>query len=473
MNNLLHGEFPKNALEQAAAATRIRTSAYVARRLDLRGKTVFAFAQSEDSPAGTAFSLSKGFDGWQLGVHVADVCEYVCADSPLDIEARRRCAAFGAAGERSEMLPDSLVYDLCDLTGDSDKLTLSILLDIASDGSLRSINFEESVVRGAGKCLYCELEHLGNAGDTSAIMLLRGKYAPYVDTLLDMYELAAVLHSARVARGAADFEYFRKVYLRNEEGKIDSIIRETEPDARAMVREIGFFASEAVGKYMTEKKLPSIFIGQETLPEHILDYLSALLKHKCDEKDPAKRTAHIAELAKGSEYYSFICEMLNTALPCAKFSDKPIPNSLCCSDRIVSFFRPTSRYTDLLTLRTIKESIIAAGNVKNLNLNRHLKIVSEAAQQATAAEEYVYNVHTRYRRQNALNYIENSASGVFKGFPISRLECGSIMIYLECGVRALITSADASSFDFEPAKPTDFTIVALGTPDEETIVAPC
>lgn len=470
--NIVREDFPKNVIEQAIAATRIRTSSYIARRLDLRGKTVFAFAEREDCPSGTAFSLYRTDGGWQLGVHIADVCEYVCVGSPLDTEARRRCAAFGDGKSRVEMLPDILVYDLCDLTGNSDKLSLSILLDIGNDGALKSVNFEESVICGAEKCIYSELEHLGTAEDSSSVMLLRGKYKPYLDILMDMYELAAVLHNARIDRGAADITYFKKVYEYNENQKVTAYRREIEPDSRAMLREIGYYVSEAVGKYMTEHNLPSIFIGQKAVPADFLDYFSALLEHTCNETDPAKRTAHIAELAKGSEYYSFVSEMLNVALPCAEYSDKPIPNALCCSDKIVSFFRPTTRYTDLLTLRTIKETIAAAGDAKNLNLNRHRKIVYDAAIEASKAEKYVYNAHSSYKRAKALEYIENCNDSTLIGFPLYRYDSGSVFVILDCGLRAIVLSEDARDFNFKPAKPFEFEIVALGTDEEATIVRP-
>lgn len=469
---IISKDFPKNVIEQAVAATRIRTSAYVSRRLDLRGKTVFAFAEREDCPSGTAFSLYRSDDGWQLGVHIADVCEYVCAGSPLDVEARRRCAAFGDKETRVEMLPDVLVYDLCDLTGNSDKLSLSVLLDIGFDGALKSVKFEESVICGAEKCIYSELEHIENTEDSSAIMLLRGKYRPYLDILLDMYELAAVLHNVRLGRGAADLIYFKKVYEYDEAGKVVSFRRDVEPDTRAMVREIGFYVSAAVGEFMVKHNLPSIFIGQKAIPAHILDYFAALLEHDCSETDLAKRTAHIAELAKGSEQYSFISEMLYAALPCAEFSDAPIDNALCCSDKITSFFRPTTRYTDLLTLRTIKEMIAASGNAKNLNLNRHRKIVFDAAKEASKAEEYVYNAHARYKRRKALEYIENNESTALVGFPLFRYDNGSVFVILDCGVRAIVTSEDAKDFKFKPAKPMNFEIIALGTEDEATVVKP-
>ena len=90
--NIILGEFPKAVLDQATAAARIRPASFLANRLDLRGKTIFAFAETVNSPAECAYSLYRKDFGWQLGIHVADVCEYVCEGSPLDTEARKRRA---------------------------------------------------------------------------------------------------------------------------------------------------------------------------------------------------------------------------------------------------------------------------------------------------------------------------------------------------------------------------------------------
>jgi len=468
----LRKEFPKNVIEQAQNAKRIRTYSYISRRSDLRGKTVFSFTENYSSPAEHAFSLYPSGCGWQLGVHIADVCEYVPEGSPIDIEARNRRASIFNGFESTEMLPDQLCKDLCDLSGKDDKLTISVFLDISPKGELKNISFEESVIANNENCIYSEIDELRLASDTSAVLSLRNKYADYIEAIDDMYSLAAIFCSKRLERKGLDCANVTRVYERDETGKITSYKMVTEADCRAMVREIGYFVSEAIGEYMHKRKLPCIYNGRSSVPKGTLDYLSDLVGLKTKEKDSAKRAAMVAEAAKGTEYYSFVCNALASSLPAGEFSVKPINNAFCGTDRIVSLFTPASKYTNLLMQRILKHIIAAKGETTNLNLNRMKKLVASAAEEANKAEAYIRETQMRFRIESALEYIENSGLEFQKGFPLFVEENGAVPVVLECGLMSIVPSEYAKGFEFEPAKVHDFQVIALGTLDELTILKP-
>ncbi len=464
--------FPKAAIEQANAAKRIRTASMFSRRLDLRGKTVFTFGDDASSTPEHAFSIYKNDNGWQLGVHVADVCEYVCENSPLDLEARRRRATINNGFVKSDMLPDAISKELCALKIDNDRPCVSVLLDINNKGELVSANFEESVVRVSAHCVFSEMDQFAITHDTSAVMALRDKYIPLLETLTEMYELAAILCSKRRERGGLDCTVFRRVYERDDNGKIISFRRESEPDSRAMIREIGYFASVAIGEYMYEHKLPCIFIGNESVPEATLNYIEELLHIDNSDKSADERAAKIADLAKGSQYYGFICEALHQSLPCAEYSDSPRVNTLCVSDKVVSFVKPVSRYSSLLTQRILKTNIAAGNNPKNLNINKYRRMVADAAKEANNAEKFVYETEKRFYNIAALEYLEHGNITVLSGFPLYREESGNVLVLLECGISAVIPSSEAENYSFGAAKEAQFEIIALGTECEPTIVKP-
>ncbi len=467
------GSFPNEVNIQAAAAARIKTSAYLSKRLDLRGKTALCFVNSPDDYAHTAFSISRNANGWTLGVHIADVDEYVCENSPIDAEAKKRCATISDGFTKSEMLPDRIVSDICDLSKSGDKLTLSFLLDINFDGKVVSIVLEESVIRTAQSCVYSELEQLVHAQDASSVMLLRAKYEHYLANILDMYELAALFANTRQGRNVPDWINSYRVYERSSEGKIVSYRTVDEPDLRAMIKEIGYFVSNVVGEYMAKNKLPVIYIGQAPGPESIISYLEGILGIEVLSDDLPTRAVAVTEQAKGSPYYRLICRLLGGGLPAAEFSDKPIYNILCGTDTVISFFRPATHYTDLLTLRALKEIILANGDIKNFNLNRHKKVIREAAEAANNAELYLFSANRAFMRQSALEYLEFSGKCCINGNPLKIDESGSIPVLLDCGTYAIITAEDAKGFDFTAGEEYSFEIIALGTEEEPTIVRPC
>jgi len=469
---LILSVFPKTVKEQAAVAARLKPSSYLAKRLDLRGKTVLSFGDSPNGYSECALSLYRTAYGWQLGVHIADVAEYVCEGSPLDTEARRRRASVHNGFVNVDMLPEAIAREICNLAPSDDKLALSVLLDIAPSGALISVKFEESVLRVAERCIYNEIDQFGLAQDTSSVLMLRDKYQPYVPILADMYELAALFCSARLKRGAIDCPVFRRKFERDANGNPISFTLESEPDARAMVREIGYFAAEAIGKYMYENGLPCIFVGQSSLNNKATEYLCSLLnieKCDCDEKC---LTSEILKQAKGTHYYEFVCEAVQLGMPRAEFSTAPIYNSHCASDKVVSFVRPATRYTDLLTQRALKISIAASGNPKNINLNRQRTIINDAVKEANNAEEFVYTTNHRFFSLTAINYLEHSSQKIFEGFPLFCKEDGSIPVYLCCGALAYINENDAKGYEFEFGTSAQFALISIDPENDKVIVKP-
>ncbi len=466
------GMFPKEVTEQANAAAKVRMSSYLTKRHDLRGKTVLSFADSADSHSECAISLYRNGDSaWQLGVHICDVAEYVCEGSPLDIEARKRQGTIFDGKNIINMLPDTIVNEVCDLDSGSDKLALSVLLDIDAKGNLTSISFEESVIRVAAKCICSEIDHLGLAKEASSIYALREKYSPILGILMDMYELAAMFCMRRREKGGLDCTVFRKKFGRNSEGKIDALEFEAEADSRAMIREIFYFTAQSIGKYMHDNKMPCIYIGQETINNDAIEYLSKIAGCENDEK-PELMAAKIADSSKGSIHYDFICETIGAELPCAKFSVEPIYNTLSACEHLVSFIRPASRYADLLTQRMLKTCIEAKSEASNINLIRYKQIVSNAAEAANKAEEFVYNARTEYYNKSTQEYLENCGEIIFDGFPLYRDESGAVTVILRCGAKAVVPSEYANTFDFKTGIPQEFEIIAIGCGDEPTVLKP-
>lgn len=471
-NNIVLSAFPKNVIDQANTAARLKTSSLLAKRLDLRGKTVFSFSDSNETVPEYAFSVYRKQSGWQLGVHVSDVAEYVCEGSPLDVEAAKRLITVNNGFVSSDMLPQKISKDLCGLSVGSDKLAVSVLLDIDEKGKTTSIVFEESVIRIAQNCVYKEIDDLAFSSDTSAVFPLREKYGAIFNPIGEMYELAALFCNLRRENGGLDCGVFKRVYNRDENGNIVSFSRIAEPDTRAMVREIGYYVSQAIGTYLYNKKLPCIFVGTETVPEETLDYLGKLIGFDDKTLSSNERTASIADKAKGLPYYGLVCDIISASLPCSVYSAKPIFSTFCGCDKIVSFINPANRYADLITQRMIKTCIAAKGDPKNLNINRYRKILSAAAENANRAAKFAFETSRKFANVASIEYLEHSSEKSFTGFPLLKDESGTVQVMLECGAFAVVPSEYSKNFDFEIAKPYSFEIVALGTDYELTVVKP-
>lgn len=463
--------FGRDVISQISAAKRIRTSSRLARRLDLRGKTVFTLTENAHQNAECAFSITRTHNGWQLGIHVADVSEYVCEDSPLDLEARRRFASVETEKGVSPMLPNEIL-ELCCFQNGVDKLAVSMILDIDSKGNASAIRFEESVVCVSGNLVFSEIDQMEGTSDKSAVMLIRDKYSAFSECVIDMYELAALFCAKRRANGGLDCTVFRRVYEKGEDGKAKAFRRESEPDSRAMIREIGYFASAAVGRFMLDNALPCMFIGQETLPDNVIEYLYKLTGCESKETDPARLLADIADCAKGTELYGFVCDLISASLPCSVFYGKPAVNASCGYNTVISFVHPAHRYSDILTQRIIKETIAAKAKTYNLNINRYLKYVDRAAADASASERYLYDCRKANQFRLATEFLLNSDQSEFLAYPCIVDGNGNLLLFMECGLNAVAPKEYVGNLEFAVGSPISVEVITLGEDFQPVIVRP-
>ncbi|AFY69894.1 RNAse R [Thalassoporum mexicanum PCC 7367] len=87
-----------------------------------------------------AISLTKLPAGWELGVHIQDVSAYIEADSPLDRLAKRRLRTIYLGKSLIPMLPEIEVF------GQSERLTISLLLNLDQDGAIKGMEIQPSIV---------------------------------------------------------------------------------------------------------------------------------------------------------------------------------------------------------------------------------------------------------------------------------------------------------------------------------------
>lgn len=376
-------DFSKLALAQAAAANRQRTASYIPRRADLRGKIAFTFAKKPDDPCDKCFTLYKTQGGWRLGVHIVDVAEFVCPDSPLDHEAYARTCALTTPFWSSPMLPKEMIEDCCNLKEGTDRLALSVLLDIDKNGELTDATLDESVVCVAKQCVYSETDILFSTADPSGLLSLREKYAQLAPILGELYELAGLLHRNRLNRGGIDIQEFEHEYTYTEDGKIKSDISIPVYDTCSMVQELLTFASTAVGAHLRSLGIPCVFVGQETPKKTDLAFFGEIFGLKAEETcSDAEYLSKLLFEATVFELFPVVCECVSDMMPPPAFSQDPLRDVCAAADTVVSFDSPTERYCDLLMQQLLKESISSAKKRDSSNMRRFLRKVDTFAAMA-------------------------------------------------------------------------------------------
>ena len=108
-------DFDKDVIDASESFTDDVTIPEGENRLDLRDKLMVTIDGTDTKDIDDAVSLEMDGDKYILGVHIADVSEYVTENSILDKEAIKRGTSVYLADRVIPMLPKRLSNGLCSL----------------------------------------------------------------------------------------------------------------------------------------------------------------------------------------------------------------------------------------------------------------------------------------------------------------------------------------------------------------------
>ncbi|MEO7780148.1 MAG: RNB domain-containing ribonuclease [Fibrobacteria bacterium] len=235
--------YPKRALQEAGEFPEPVFENYPDRK-DFRATHIITIDPSTAKDHDDAISLQRKKDGsWLLGVHIADVAEYVGSDSSLDNEAVTRAFTQYLPWTAAPMLPQRLSSDLCSLLEGRERLAFTCLMEVAPDGELKSYDFVESFIRVEHFYSYEQAQEAREAGDAF---------------LAELDEFTQALLEKRRKDGFIDFQFPEpKVELEN--GIPVRIYPGKRLASHSWIEECMLLANQATAKYLTKHKLPGLF----------------------------------------------------------------------------------------------------------------------------------------------------------------------------------------------------------------------
>lgn len=129
-------EFPEKVLNQAERVAKDVTSADMAGRMDIRSWRMVTIDGEDAKDLDDAISITKEGENYQLGVHIADVTNYVQERSALDREAYERGTSVYLVDRVIPMLPHALSNGICSLNAGEDRLALSCIMTVNPKGEV-------------------------------------------------------------------------------------------------------------------------------------------------------------------------------------------------------------------------------------------------------------------------------------------------------------------------------------------------
>jgi ribonuclease R len=355
----LHGipaGYPKRAMAEAADMPEPAWENH-RKRLDLRGEHIVTIDPADAKDHDDAISLEKlPGGGWKLGVHIADVSEYVPLDGPLDEESLRRAFTQYLPWTAAPMLPQRLSGDLCSLLEGKDRLAFSCIMEVAADGELKRHEFVETFIRVARFHSYEEAQGLKEQGEPFLCLL-----SEFTDAML----------ARRKREGYLDFQLPEpRVALDDQRRPLDIYPGKRLP-SHGWVEECMLLANQACARHLHRNKLPGVFRVHEQPDIEVVEELWASQAGLAGRKDADAALRKLRETGgylnpAVQQFYVRLLDPSRGALPPAvqrrilqsmkkaQYDARPLGHFALGWQHYAHFTSPIRRYADLWTHRVMK-----------------------------------------------------------------------------------------------------------------------
>ncbi len=222
-------------------------------RKDLTNEEIFTIDGADTKDIDDAISLKYQNGIYTLGVHIADVSNYVIENTALGDDAYNRGTSSYLADTVIPMLPHKLSNGICSLNENVIRLTMSCVMDINSKGDIINYDIFPSYIKSKKKMTYSCVNSILEE------KIIPEGYEPFKDTLIKMNELAKILRKRKVNRGYIEFEIDEAKVIQDENGKAIDIVKRTRGDGENLIEDFMIAANETVAAHISNMELPFIY----------------------------------------------------------------------------------------------------------------------------------------------------------------------------------------------------------------------
>jgi ribonuclease R len=363
-------DFPQAALEEAAGIPTEISKSELESRIDLRHVPVFTIDPDDARDFDDAIHVVPTNDGWELGVHIADVSHYVRPHSALDKEAYQRGNSVYLPDRVIPMLPERLSNGVCSLRADEDHLTKSVLVRFDRAGRPEGHKFAATVIRSGNRLTYRE-----------AFERLTGAHRDELtQNLKRAWDLASKLRQKRFQNGALDLDMPEVRVKVDANGRAVGLVQEVNDISHQLIEEFMLLANEIVGRETKLHRTVSVYrVHDDPDPDKLLDYREFLLSHGIQAGDLSQR-AEMQKLLKkieGRENEGALKVNLLRSLKKAGYSPLPLGHYGLAKADYSHFTSPIRRYADLLTHRAFNVLLQRRNAGKQLARSNQLESICE------------------------------------------------------------------------------------------------
>ena len=411
-------------------------------RMDLRALPIFTIDSAETKDIDDAISLTRTSDGgFELGVHIADVSNYVKPGTELDNEAFSRATSVYYADQVVPMLPKALSNGICSLNENELRLAFSCLMRLDKEGNLTDYRFVKSIIRSRVKGVYSEINAL-LAGTADAE--IKAKYADVIDQLPAMKELYGHRARLRKERGCMDIESGEVKLILDENGRCIDVKKRTSGESESMIEEFMLLANQCAAHFARVKQIPFVYRVHEEPNAEKLERLHALLQacgindHFAKDVPTPKELSAILEGVRGTPYEQIINTGMLRCMSKALYEEKPKGHYGLVLKDYAHFTSPIRRYPDLAIHRIMTDML--KGTEKETMILRYTDFAERASKQSSEREVIAMQIERKAEDCYKAEYARRHLGECYEG-TISGVAQRGLFIELDNGVEGFVPAS--------------------------------
>ena len=431
-------DFPERVLNQAQRVAKDVSDADREGRKDLRHVQMVTIDGEDAKDLDDAVSLEKKDGNYYLGVHIADVTNYVQENSALDREALERGTSVYLVDRVIPMLPHTLSNGICSLNMGEDRLALSCLMTLDEKGTVTGYEIAETVINVNQRMSYTDVNKILD-GDPETIK----RYEPLVPMFRLMKELADIVREKRKKRGSIDFDFPESKIILDRDGKPLSIKPYERNAATKIIEDFMLLANETVAQHFYWLEAPFIYRTHDNPdPEKVMKLATFInnfgyfIKVKSgDNEIHPKEIQKLLGKIEGTPQEALISRLTLRSMKKAQYTVDCTGHFGLACQYYCHFTSPIRRYPDLQIHRIIKEQL--RGRLLENRIAHYQEILPQVAKHSSEMERRADEAERETEKLKKVQYMEDKIGQIFDGV-ISGITAWGIYVELPDTVEGMI-----------------------------------
>lgn len=430
-------EFPEEVMYQVRAIPDSVSASDTEGRKDCREWRTVTIDGEDAKDLDDAITLTREDGGYRLGVHIADVSEYVKENSPLDREALNRGTSVYLVDRVIPMLPHKLSNGICSLNQGVDRLALSCIMDIDEKGNVTSHEICQTVINVDRRMSYTAVQSILDDKNGA----VADEYRDFVPMFELMEELAAILRSKRHKRGSVDFDFPESKITLDGNGRPLEIKEYERTTATRIIEDFMLIANETVAEDYFWQELPFVYRTHDKPDPEKIKALATFINNfgysiriNGDEVHP-KELQKLLERIEGSDAEMLISRLTLRSMKRAQYTTECSGHFGLAAKYYTHFTSPIRRYPDLQIHRIIKENL--NGGLSDKRLEHYDAVLSEVSKQASVTERRADDAERDVDKLKKAEYMSNRIGELFDGV-ISSVTAWGLYVELPNTVEGMV-----------------------------------